>query len=78
MIGAKYLISEPRNIPLIGAGARHHELLEQRLVPNAHALLHVGHFGLRLGVPCAGFISEKIAPVTVTMIAVDTSSSMSV
>jgi hypothetical protein len=27
--------------------------------------------------PCAGFMSEKIAPVTVIMIAVETSSSIS-
>lgn len=34
--------------------------------------------GCVCALPCAGFINEKIAPVTVIMIAVDTSSSMSV
>ena len=76
-IGAKKLTSEPVTAPWYGPGAGHHQLLEERLVADAHPLLHVGDLRLRLRVPCAGFIRPKIAPVTVSMIAVETSSSIS-
>ena len=50
MIGAKKFTSEPLTGTLVRARAGHHELLEDRLVADAHPLLHVGDLGLRLRV----------------------------
>ena len=62
---------------LVRTRARHDQLLEQRLVPDAHPLLHVGDLRLRLRAALRRVHQRKIAPVTVSMIAVEISSSMS-
>ena len=61
---------------LIRARASHHQLLEKVSLPTRMRCCMSATSGCVWALPWAGFISEKIAPVTVIMMAVETSSSM--
>ncbi len=76
-IGAKKLISEPVRLPKYGPAADMIISLNSTSEPTRMRCWRSACSGCACAVPCAGFRMPKIAPVTVSMIAVEMISSIS-